>query len=149
MLAILQNMTNKPKRDVPYEMVLPEGFDASGMDVSGDDIRKTDYSETILRGAKFRYCDARQQDFTHCDLRGADFSGAWLLGATFAHAIIDESTIFDKAIYDENTTWATPENIAPAGALRASARIKTVIASGQVTPQLLFESRMISSGSVA
>lgn len=142
----LQEMLRRPPREVQYELTLPEGFDASGLDVHEDDIRKTDYSGTILRNANFQCCDARQQEFTNCDLRGANFSGAWLMGASFNNAIIDESTIFDKAIYDEDTMWATPDNIAPPGALMINERIRSVIKSEQVNPALLFQSRLINQG---
>jgi len=145
----MQEMLSRPARKIPYELLVPWGYDATGLDVHDDDIRATNYAGVILRQANLQCCDCRQQEFTNCDLRGADLSGAWLLGASFRHALIDADTCFDKAIYDEHTLWATPESPAPPGAVQANDHILTIINSGQVSPRILFGSKIISQVAAA
>ena len=57
------------------------------------DLRGENFRYIVLRGADLSYSDLRGAYFRYCDLRGADLS----------KAIIDATTCFDDAIFDENT----------------------------------------------
>ncbi|MCE9614787.1 MAG: pentapeptide repeat-containing protein [Lentisphaerae bacterium] len=76
------------------------GMKLDGVSLEHCQLSRVDFSRCSLRGARFGSLD--HCDFHQADLTDADFSSADISGCDFDQAIIDDTTVFNGAIYDRN-----------------------------------------------
>ena len=82
-----------------YRILFPTTniYDQSRTSFDGIMLSGISFGRHDFRGSSFRGCLMIGCDFNECDLRGTDFSFASLQYADLSGAMIDETTIFEKA----------------------------------------------------
>ena len=81
------------------------------LDSKGEEGKRADLRDTVLRGADLSYVDLRGADLTNADLEGANLKGVDLSGVDLRYAYLEDADLEGAVLEGANLKYAYLTNV--------------------------------------